>query len=362
MKMMRESLDFSGLPAIVQKTPRPPPQGLGRLLGALASLALFALAAIVIGRALGHLRFADLAAAIAQTHGATLLRALCLTALSYIALAGYDLAALSQIGARAPLRAVALASFASNAFSFTLGFPLITGAAVRYWVYVRNALTAGQIANITLVVSLTFWLGMASVLGLGLSVAAKPLAAIDHLPALANFFLGAAVLGVLGYYCVWVSLARRSLRLWGHVIELPRARTALVQFALGIVDIGCAAAALYVLLPAESQSLDFAAFAAIYVFAALVGAISHAPGGVGVFEAVMLGAVAAPSQEAMLAALLLFRAIYYLIPFALALVLLGLQGRAGRWSGLLDAFRKTAERRGASRESAAEDRHLCATA
>ena len=120
----------------------------------------------------------------------------------------------------------------------------------------------------------------------------------------------------------------------------------MLQLALGVLDIGCAAAALHALLPLESQGLDFKAFAAIYVFAALVGAISHAPGGVGVFEAVMLGAVPAPSQEAMLAALLLFRAIYYLIPFALALILLGSREGAGRWSGLVDAFRKTAARGG----------------
>jgi len=342
---MRETIDCSGLPAIVQQSPRPP-RGVGWVIGAIASLVLFALAAIVIGRALGHLRFADLAAAITQTHGAALLEALCLTGLSYIALTGYDIAALRQAGARAPLGAVALASFASNAFSFTLGFPLLTGAAVRYWVYARAALTARQIANITIVVSLTFWLGMASVFGLGLFFAAEPLAAIDHLPPLANFLLGAAILGSLGYYCVWASLACRSLRLWGRVIALPGARTALLQLALGVLDIGCAAAALHALLPLESQSLDFAAFAAIYVFAALVGAISHAPGGVGVFEAVMLGAVPAPSQEAMLAALLLFRAIYYLIPFALALILLGSQEGTGRWSGLVDAFRKTAARGG----------------
>ncbi len=342
---MREMLDCSGPPAIVQQSPRPR-RGVGWLIGAIASLVLFALAAIVIGRALGHLRFADLAAAITQTRGAALLEALCLTCLSYIALTGYDIAALRQAGARAPLGAVALASFASNAFSFTLGFPLLTGAAVRYWIYASAALTARQIANITIVVSLTFWLGMASVLGLGLFFAAEPLAAIDHLPPLANFLLGAAILGSLGFYCVWASLARRSLRLWGRVIALPGARTALLQLALGVLDIGCAAAALHALLPLESQGLDFKAFAAIYVFAALVGAISHAPGGVGVFEAVMLGAVPAPSQEAMLAALLLFRAIYYLIPFALALILLGSREGAGRWGGLVDAFRKTAARGG----------------
>ena len=344
--MREEMLDCSGLPAVVQKSPRPP-RGVGGWIAVIASLALFALAAIVIGRALGHMQFADLAGAITQTHGAALLEALFLTALSYVALTGYDIAALRQAGARAPLGAIALASFASNAFSFTLGFPLLTGAAVRYWVYARAALTARQIANITIVVSLTFWLGMASVLGLGLFFAAEPLAAIDHLPPLANFLLGAAILAIARRLLrLGVALASRSLRLWGRVIGLPGARTTLAQLALGVMDIGCAAAALHALLPLESQGLDFKAFAAIYVFAALVGAISHAPGGVGVFEAVMLGAVPAPSQEAMLAALLLFRAIYYLIPFALALILLGSREGAGRWSGLVDAFRKTAARGG----------------
>jgi uncharacterized membrane protein YbhN (UPF0104 family) len=345
---MREILDFSGLPAIIRKLSHPPPRrGVGGLIGVIASLVLFALAAVVMAPTLAQLRFADLAAAITQTHFSTLLKALCLTGFSYIALTGYDIAALRQAGARAPLGAVALASFASNAFSFTLGFPLLTGAAVRYWVYARAALTARQIANITLVVSLTFWLGMASVLGLGLFLAASPLAAIDHLPPLANFLLGVVVLGLLGCYCASASFAdSRGLRLWGHVIELPGPRTALMQLALGVVDISCAAATLYVLLPAESQNIDFAAFAAIYVFAALVGAISHAPGGVGVFEAVMLGAVPAPSREALLAALLLFRAIYYLIPFVLALILMGSREGAGRWGGLLDAFRETAQRGG----------------
>jgi len=117
---------------------------------------------------------------------------------------------------------------------------------------------------------------------------------------------------------------------------------------LGVADIGCAAATLYVLLPPESQSLGFVAFAAIYVFAALVGAASHAPGGVGVFEAVMLGVIPAPSKEALLAALLLFRAIYYLLPFALAVVLLGFQRGFGDWRSLIEVFRRTAERRGAS--------------
>jgi glycosyltransferase 2 family protein len=345
-KVMPQTSMIFRLPAFLRK-----PLQLGTVsgwLGALASFALFAIAAIVLGRALAQLRLAELAEAIRNTSGAALLDALSLTCLSYLALAGYDFSALRQIGARVPPKAVALASFASNAFSFTLGFPLITGAAVRFWVYKQAGLSARQVANVTFVASLTFWLGMAGVFGVGLCFAASSLTAIDRLPAALNFLLGAGIVGAIGYYCAWAAKDRRSLRFFGGEMPLPAPETMLIQLALGMADIGCAAATLYVLLPPESQSLGYVPFAAIYVFAALIGAVSHAPGGVGVFEAVMLGAVPAPSQEALLAALLLFRAIYFVFPFALAVVLLGLEKGSSRWGDVVCSFRRTAERRGAS--------------
>jgi glycosyltransferase 2 family protein len=346
-KKMRERPDFSAFSALVQKFAQKPRQGGGALLGGVISLILFGLAAYTIGGALAQMRFADLGSALAQTRGATICEALLFTSLSYLALTGYDFAALSQIAARAPAGAVALASFTSNAFSFTLGFPLLTGAAVRYWVYGGVALNARQIAAITFIASLTFWLGMGGWLCIGLIAAAAPLAQIDHIPAAANFFVGLLLLAAIAAYGAWVAAARRKLRFWGREIDLPGFRATLVQLALGLADIGCAAATLYALLPQESQGLGFPAFAAIYVFAALLGAISHSPGGVGVFEAAMLSAVPSPSQEALLAALLLFRAIYYLIPFATSLALMASQGGAGLWAEAFGGFFKGVARRGA---------------
>ncbi len=342
---MRETPDLSVLSALARKFPQKPPQGAAALLGGAISVIVFSLAAFTMGRALAQLRFADLAAALAQTRGATAGEALLFTAFSYLALTGYDFAALRQIGARAPVAAVALASFTSNAFSFTLGFPLLTGAAMRYWAYAAVALTASQIAAITFIASLTFWLGMAGLLSLGLITAAAPLARIDQLPAIANLFFGVLLLAAVAAYGAWLMQARRKLRFLGREIELPGLGATIVQFMLGVADIGCAAAALYALLPPESQALGFPAFAAIYVFAALLGAISHSPGGVGVFEAAMLGAVPAPSQEALLAALLLFRAIYYLIPFAASLALVASQGGVNSWVEACVCFFKNPERR-----------------
>jgi glycosyltransferase 2 family protein len=343
---MRDRHEFSALPALVQKPAQKPKHGAAKLAGGVISLILFFVAAYTIGHALAQMRFAEVGSALAQTRSATVLEALLFTILSYLALTGYDFAALRQIGARAPAAAVAMASFTSNAFSFTLGFPLLTGAAVRYWIYAGVALNARQIAVVTFIASLTFWLGMAGWLCLGLIYAAGPLALIDHISPAANFFLGACLLAAIAGYGVWVAQARRKLRFLNREIDLPGLRTTLAQLALGLADIGCAAATLYALLPQESQALGFPAFAAIYVVAALLGAISHSPGGVGVFEAAMLSAVPAPSQEALLAALLLFRAIYYLIPFAASLALIASQGGAGLWAGAFGGFFK-AERRGA---------------
>lgn len=304
--------------------------------GIVASLALFALAAFILGRTLSNMRFAELAAAISATSAAQILQAALLTALSYLVLTGYDVAALRQIGARAPYRVAALASFTSYAISFNLGFPIVTGAAVRFWIYSRAQLNALQVANLTLIAGVTFWLGMTAMIGVGLITGAGALSRIDGAPALVNFVIGAAVAAAIAYYVVWVALERRRLVVRGHLFELPGPGATLAQLTLGVADLCCAAGALYVLLP-QGQELDFIPFVAIYVFACLLGVISHAPGGIGVFEATMLHAVFAASQESLLASLLLFRVIYYFLPFLLALAVLGADEGARRWSGLREA-------------------------
>ena len=106
---------------------------------------------------------------------------------------------------------------------------------------------------------------------------------------------------------------------------------------LGVIGLCCAAAALYVILPAGHE-LDFISFCAAYVFACLLGIASHMPGGIGAFEATMLNTVPAPSAAALLASLLLFRVLYYLVPFVLALALLGADEALRRWNSLRAAM------------------------
>lgn len=321
------------------------PHGALGVIGAVASVALFGLALYIIGRTLSEISYADLVGAIRETSAQQVFGALALTTLSYVVLTGYDVVALRHIGAYAPYRVSALASFASCAISFNLGFPIITSAAVRFWVYSRAQLTALQVATVTVFAGVTFWLGMTMMVGVGLVAGAEALAQLDRLPVFLHFLLGVAICAGVAGYCVWTALARRHIRLRGLVLELPPLVPTLAQLALGAADLCCAAGALYVLLPAGAQ-LDFTPFVAVYAGACLLGVISHAPGGIGVFEAVMLHAIPGASRESVLASLLLFRVIYYFLPFIVALAFLGADEGARRWASLRETITRIIEQRG----------------
>lgn len=320
------------------------PRGATHLLGALASVALFALAAYILANVLSHIRFMDVVAALKEISGGQILAALFFTLLSYVALTGYDVAALRQIRHRAPYRVTALAAFASYAIAFNLGFPVVTGAAVRYWIYSRVQMTALQVANVTVITGVTFWLGMAAVIGFTLVRAAEPLAALDHLGPALHMALGVIVFGAVAGYCAWVALEPRRIRLRGHVLELPGPVSTMAQLVVGAADLCAAAGALYVLLP-PGVDLSFTAFLAVYVLACVLGVVSHAPGGIGVFEATMLHALPGASQGGVLASLLIFRVVYYFVPFIVALAVLGADEGRRRWGPLREAVARIIEER-----------------
>jgi hypothetical protein len=105
-------------------------------------------------------------------------------------------------------------------------------------------------------------------------------------------------------------------------VNLPGGPLTLLQIGIGIVDLGFCALAMYMLVPAE-PNIGFVTLAVIFVSATLLGFASHAPGGIGVFDAAMLVALWQFDKEDVLAGVLLFRLLYYIIPFALSLLILG---------------------------------------
>ena len=310
---------------------------LGRTIGAILSIGIFALSVFVLGRVVANLDIYALRAAIAATSAEQIAAACLLTCISYLALTGYDALALRQIGAHVPYRVTALGSFTSYAISFTLGFPLITGGAVRYWIYSRAGLSAGKVASLTVVAGVTFWLGMAFVAGVSLVTRAEELSWIDNLPSRLNLLIGTGVLLAIAAYIAWVAIAPRRVRVQGFRLSLPGPLVTIGQMGLGVIDLCAAAGVLYVLLP-DHTPIDFPSFAATYVLGCILGIASHAPGGIGVFEATMLKFVPAPSTASLIASLLLFRITYYLAPFVFALALLGADEGLRRWKALRKAM------------------------
>src|ERR1700690_1524188 len=335
--------------APIEAPPPQPPSFVGRLvdavsrrrealrrLGIAASVLIIAFAATIFLHTLIRIDPVKVKAAIAGTGGDQIALSFAFTALSYLALTGYDALALRHLQIKVPYRLAALASFTSYAFSFTLGFPLVTGAAVRYWVYGPAGLSAGKIAGLTAVAGITFWLGMALVVGAGFLSASDPIADIDHFHPLANRLIGLGAIAALIIYFAWITRMRwRRAAVVGN-FKLPGPGLTLGQMALGVIDICSASAALYVLLPQDSR-FGFPTFATLYSLASMLGIASHAPGGLGVFEATILQGVGG-SQDAVLASLLLFRGIYYAVPFIAAMAMLGGVEAVRRWRSLREAM------------------------
>lgn len=338
-----ESVSEAGdkAPALPAPLPEDPKVARRRLMwkriGMAFSVCILVLSVIILGRTIAGLHWGELRAAIAAMSAEQIVAASFFTALSYIALTGYDALALRQLRIAVPYRTTALASFTSYAISFTLGFPLITAGTVRYWIYSRVGVTAGKVASLTVVAGLTFWLGMALVIGVALTIQPDEISDVNRLKGWINLLIGLAVLCAIMFYLAWVSRGHRRVSMQGLRLELPGLTLTLSQLVLGVIDLTCAAGALYVILPGE-HGLDFVSFCAAYVFACLLGIASHVPGGIGAFEATMLNTVPAPSAEALLASLLLFRVIYYVVPFVLALALLGANESIRRWTSLRAAM------------------------
>jgi glycosyltransferase 2 family protein len=221
-----------------------------------------------------------------------------------------------------PYRIAALAGFTSYAIGHNLGASAFTGAAVRYRIYSAHGLSAIDVAKLCFIAGLTFWLGNTTVLGLGILIAPQAASAIDRLPLIVNRLLALGIIGVLATYVAWVWKTPRVVGRQNWLVRLPNGPLTLLQIAVGIFDLACCAAAMYMLVPDEPY-IGFVTLAVIFVAATLLGFASHSPGGLGVFDAAMLVGLWQFDTQDLIAGLLLFRLLYYLVPFAISLVILG---------------------------------------
>lgn len=292
-----------------------------RYIGVAVSLTLFGAALLALHHILTEVHLADVFARFRETPWTSVSLSLACVTGGYLALTGYDVLALRYLGKPLPYAKAALASFTSYTFSHNIGLSLITGGSIRYRIYSAVGLSATEIATLTGICALTFGLGVSLLLGLALLLEPAALGAADALSPVANRALGVAILVAVAAYAAASGIRTQPFQLKGWLVRLPSLSVTLRQLALGAIDISLAAAALYVVLPADVP-MGFPAFVGIYVAAVTIGVLSHAPGGLGVFEAVMLLALPAVEPGALFGSLLVYRCLYYFLPFALAAVLL----------------------------------------
>ena len=296
-----------------------------RKLGVLISLTMIAIAAVVLYRILRDIDPDALIDAIDATDWKTFIIAGLFVVAGYLTLTFYDLFALRAIGRpEVPYRVAALAGFTSYAVGHNVGASVFSGGAVRYRIYSNWGLSVIEVTKICFLAGLTFWLGNATVLGLGVLKSPQAARAIDQLPLWCNRTIALVILAMLVSYVAWVWVKPRVIGRDGWQVTLPGGPLTLVQIAIGIVDLGCCAAAMYMLVPDE-PNLGFVTVAVIFVAATLLGFASHAPGGLGVFDAAMMVALWQFDKEDLLAGLLLFRLLYYIIPFVISLAVLGIR-------------------------------------
>jgi glycosyltransferase 2 family protein len=286
------------------------------------SITIILIAVVVLYDMLHDLDVEEVVEALRNTDVRDVALAGLFVAAGYFTLTFYDLFALRTIGRRdVPYRVAALAGFTSYSIGHNVGASIFTGGAVRYRIYSAHGLDAVEVAKICFIAGLTFWLGNATVLGLGIAIAPQAASAIDQLPHWLNRAIAIIALAVLAAYVAWVWRGPRVIGRGHWEVTLPEGPLTLLQIVIGIVDLGCCALAMYLLMPDEPH-IGFVTLAVIFVAATLLGFASHSPGGLGVFDAAMLVALWQFDKEQLLAGLLLFRLLYYIVPFILSLGIL----------------------------------------
>jgi phosphatidylglycerol lysyltransferase len=289
-----------------------------QVLPVLAGLVLFAVALEVLRVELREVSWSELSAAIVGVPRVRLALAIALTALNYAVLTGYDQLAFAYIGKSLPRARIAFTSFLAYAVSNNVGLGMVSGASVRYRFYTRWGVTTEELSRIVVSYSVTFWLGLLA-LG-GLSLMMTPLPGVRELPAHHLVTVAGCLMMLAPVAFVATTAFRRTpFRVWRFELPVPPFRLAVAQFGLSCLDWAVAGSVLYVLLPPGAP--PFIGFLGFFFAAILLGIASHVPGGVGVFEGLMV-LMLKPylGSGQVLPSLVLFRGVYYLLPLSVALI------------------------------------------
>ncbi len=291
-------------------------------LAPLVSVLAFALVAGVLHQVLARHPLREIVADLRAIAPASLAAAAGLTALSYALLTGFDGLALRYLGRSIAPARIALTSFVAYAFGHNLSLASFTGAAIRYRIYSAQGLTTIDVATVVSFCGLTSALGLGTVAGAALLQVAPGATAL-HLGHPGSQVVGALLLGAVLVYVTWACTAAQPLNVGSWTLQPPGPAIALPQWLLAVTEIAVAAGVLWQLLPAGSAPA-FVTFAGVFAIAVVGGAVSQVPGGLGVFETILLLALPGVPPTQLLGALLAWRGLYYLAPLGLAALALAL--------------------------------------
>jgi glycosyltransferase 2 family protein len=281
--------------------------------------AAFALAAVLIWRALHRYSLHAVLDSVAMVSLRHLALGALFTAASFVCLTGFDALAVRYSGRDLAYRKIALASFTALSIGHTLGFAAFSSGAVRYRLYAGWGLSAGDVGRIIVFSGVTVGLGLATLGGGVLLVRHEQIAGLFGADPRALMALGLALLAVVLTYLGLAAFRHRPLRIRYFELPVPPLSLALGQILLGTLDPLLVSAVLHQMLKA-SADIGFLPVAMCYVAANVAAIVSHVPGGLGVIEAVILSLV--PGAN-VIGALVAFRAVYYLVPFVLGSLLFG---------------------------------------
>lgn len=292
------------------------------LLGIVASVAIATLALYVLYRTFQRISFADVLANIRAVPRERLLLAAASAVFAFATLAAYEVVVVRYVKhciGRAKPVITALIAFP---LGHALGQTLLSGSAVRYRMYAPAGFTATEVGATVLLCGMPYVLAFGLLIDFALVFASEQLAPLFRIPAQWLFALGCVGLVKDATYLVFVYRRKAPIRLGGWSVRMPTLRLTLLQVVVGIVDICLVASVLYLLLPA-SAAIAFLPFLAVYLASVLVGVLSHVPAGLGVLESMLLLLLPHVPPEQLLAAVLIYRVIYEVIPVVFALALWG---------------------------------------
>ncbi|MDT8856007.1 bifunctional lysylphosphatidylglycerol flippase/synthetase MprF [Paracoccaceae bacterium Fryx2] len=284
---------------------------------------LFGLGLYALYHLLSKVDINDVADQMRATPWSTLALAFLATLGGYLALVGYDWSALRYIGKPLPVPVVVAGGLMAYAFGNTVGLSAVSGGAVRYRIYSGLGLDGYDVAAVSTFAAVSYGVA-ATLVGLG-ALAAHPAALSAVVPIAPHLlrWLALAAIAAVVVPLVVASWRKGELRFRRFSLRAPTLPVLAGQVLFSLADIALSAVALYLLLP--PIEMGFFSFLAVFAAATMAGILSHVPGGVGVFETVVIAAMPAGTQiETVAAGLLLYRFTYYIVPFVLALIVLAL--------------------------------------